>query len=334
MLKPRITPALLHKYLDGECTPHELFLLSYWYDSFEDNREPMAGLNTCEQETLRLLMLNNFKASLTDNAEPEIIPQKVFTLKWWITGIAAAILLVCIMFLGTLTKSFTIAGVSNDSIILSNRTNAIHQQKLSDGSIVWLNPKSSLQYPKKFTGPFREVKMIGEAFFEVKKDHKHPFIIYSGGVVTRVWGTSFRIRAYRHTTTEVSVVTGKVSVKIPKKDNSEIMLLPQQKAVYLEQGLLLKKSDSLNPTMKRWQKTTLSFDNTPLQTVFNKLNSHYGVRIYTSDNQLGRYLLKADFNDQNLPAILDMMENSLNVTYVLDNDEIVVYKKESVIKRN
>jgi transmembrane sensor len=329
-MKPIITPELLQKYLDGECSPQELFLVNYWYDSFEGNQEPLAGLDANEQEILRTRILNNVKTSLANNIQSEIAPRKLFVLKWWFAGAAAAAVLTCILLFGTLKKAPIVANVSYDSIVLSNRTDAIHRQQLSDGSIVWLNPKSSLEYPKKFTGLFREVKMDGEAFFEVRKDHKHPFIIYSGGVVTRVWGTSFRIRAYQHIPTEVSVVTGKVSVKIPKKENSEVILLPQQTVVYQTLGALLKKSNGLNSSMKRWQKTTLSFDNIPLQTVFNRLNSHYGVRIYTSDNQLGRYLLKADFTDQSLPAILDMIANSLNVNYVLDNDEIVIYKKAAL----
>jgi ferric-dicitrate binding protein FerR (iron transport regulator) len=218
---------------------------------------------------------------------------------------------------------------ATEQMEVSNLTNSIYKQVLSDGSIVWLSPKSKLRYPKKFAGAYRQVKMTGEAFFEVTKDHAHPFIIYSGGVITRVWGTSFRIRAVQNVNTEVSVVTGKVSVKIPEHDDSEVMLLPTQKVVYQQQNNSLKKDvETTGSAMRIWQKTTISFDNVPLWKVLAALDQQYGMHIHTDDKELADYLYKADFTGQNLPAILDILENSLNVSYTMDDTDIVLYRNK------
>ncbi len=336
-MKYQITPELLHKYVDGECTPEEAFMLYQWYDSFEQQADPLAGLNAIEQEALKLLMLNNFKASLSVGAGEVVIKKRPLVRPLYaLAGIAATLLIVWTGI--ALIKKPSVAGIPNDIVTtageqmeVNNLTNSIYKQTLSDGSIVWLSPKSKLRYPKKFMGAFRQVKMTGEAFFEVTKDHAHPFIIYSGGVVTRVWGTSFRIRAYQDAQTEVSVVTGKVSVKIPDHNESEVMLLPTQKVIYQHAANKLKRDvEAKRSAMQMWQKATVAFDNVPLSSVLNSLDKQFGMHIHTDDAELAKFPLKADFTDQNLPAILDMIEYSLNVSYTIDDTEIILFRNKPI----
>lgn len=336
-MKYQITPELLHKYLDGECTPEEAFMLYEWYDTFEKQNNPLEGMNPLEQEALKMLMLRNFKNSVAVANIDDAIPVKkatVVKLMYTLAGIAAVLLLVWGGLDLTQKKGDNLSGVfttATEQMEVSNLTNSIYKQVLSDGSIVWLSPKSKLRYPKKFIGAYRQVKMTGEAFFEVTKDHAHPFIIYSGGVITRVWGTSFRIRAVQNVVTEVSVVTGKVSVKIPDHDESEVMLLPTQKVTYQQLNRLLKRDVETNRSaMRIWQKATITFDNIPLSNVLNTLDKQFGMHIHTDDAELGKYLLKADFTGQNLPAILDMLENSLNVSYTMDDTDIILYRNKPI----
>ena len=328
-----ITPELLHKYVDGKCTENEILLIHQWYDSFEDEEDLFDTLSEDEQQALELAMLNNFKIStapiFTENKKKDNI---VIRLTYVLTGMAAMLLLVWALYLNykpsILNNQDAVITTAAQQMEVNNQTNSIYKQVLADGSIVWLSPKSELRYPKRFTGNYREVKMSGEAFFEVKKDHAHPFIIYSGGVITRVWGTSFRIRAYNNVPTEVSVLTGKVSVKLPEKERSEVMLLPKQKAVYQTSSTTLTSGAETNPAaLAIWHKTSVNFDDMPLNDVLTVLSKQFASHIYTNDNELKKYLFKADFTDQNLPAILDMLESSLNVAYTINHNEIELYRK-------
>ncbi len=336
-MKHSVTPELLHKYLDGECTPDEAFLLFRWYDSFEHQADPTDGMSALEQEALRMLMLNRFRDSVLAAEAINDIPVRkttpVVKLLYVLSSIAALMLMV---WAGLWLMEPSANAVPNGIITtaagqmeISNQTNSIYKQILSDGSIVWLSPKSKLLYPKKFMGAFRQVKMTGEAFFEVTKDHAHPFVIYSGGVITKVWGTSFRIKALQNIATEVSVVTGKVSVKIPDSDRSEVMLLPTQKVIYEQNKHFLARSvENKRSGMRIWQKATINFDNVPLSTVLASLDKAYGMHIHTNDKELSSYLLNADFTGQNLPAILDMLENSLNVSYTMDDTDVILYRNK------
>jgi len=334
-MKHNVTPELLHKYIDGNCTAEELLMLYKWYDGFEDSRDPFEELTRQEQQALKMLMFNKFKASvvlpeapITDNVVKKRFPVKVLYI---LSGIAAMFFIAWGIHFYKLPKAENSDGIitiASEQMMLKNQTNSIYKQVLSDGSIVWLSPKSQLEYPKKFAGAYRQVEMKGEAFFEVSKDHAHPFIIYSGGVVTRVWGTSFRIKAYQNIPTEVSVITGKVSVKLPENDRSEVMLLPTQKVVYSHNSSNLTPGKEADRSVMRiWKKTSVSFDDVPLSNVLTTLNQQFGTRIYTNDNELEKYLLKADFTDENLPAILDMLENSLNVGYNINDTDIELYRK-------
>lgn len=336
-MKYQITPELLHKYLDGECTPEEAFMLYQWYDTFEQQADPFEGMSALEQDALKMLMLHNFKNKVlnADTIDEEQVSKRwPVKLLYTLSGIAAMLLLVWAGLNLTqkpVNNSNGVFTTATEQMEVSNLTSSIYKQVLSDGSIVWLSPKSKLRYPKKFIGAYRQVKMTGEAFFEVTKDHAHPFIIYSGGVVTRVWGTSFRIRALQQAATEVSVVTGKVSVKIPDHDESEVMLLPKQKVIYQQFNNSLKRDvETGRSAMRIWQKAAISFDNVPLSRVLNTLDKQYGMHIHTDDKELGSYLLKADFTGQNLPAILDMLENSLNVSYTMDDTDIILYRNKPI----
>ncbi|MCR6718728.1 MAG: FecR family protein [Chitinophagaceae bacterium] len=83
---------------------------------------------------------------------------------------------------------------------------------LADGSKVWLNADSKIQYPARFTGNTREVFLNGEAFFDIEKNPEKPFIIHLTNGTIRVLGTSFNVKAYDgETIVETSVATGKVA---------------------------------------------------------------------------------------------------------------------------
>jgi len=332
-MKKDISPELIRKYLNGQCTPQEAAAVEEWYNSFEDEPGDDAMLSSEQRDKLKAILMEKISANIKALGQPDIaIQNKIFPFRriiYYLSGIAA-ILLIVFLFTISGQKAAHQNGVAviTEQLSVTNLTKSIKKQILPDGSTVWLSPQTNIKYPGKFAGVLREVSMSGEAFFEVRKDHAHPFIIYSGGLVTRVWGTSFRIRAYKNIATEVSVVTGKVSVRIPKQNGADVMLFPDQKVTYLKAGDVLKTDKKeKDASMKIWQKARLSFDNVPLAEVMKVLNKKFGVSIGTADEGLGHFVLNADFTDQNLPAILEMMEKSLEVTYEVDDKGITLKRK-------
>ncbi|MFB9080268.1 FecR family protein [Flavobacterium procerum] len=159
--------------------------------------------------------------------------------------------------------------------------NDIRLISLSDGTRVWLNQNSQIEYPVHFSNNERNVTLKGEAFFEVKHDPSKPFVITSGTIKTTVLGTSFNIKAYNNKQPEVNVRTGKVKVE---GEANTVLLLRGYKAVYaIESSTLRKeKSDILEP---EWKKALLYVDGLTLEQVLNKLKEQNDFKVnYLEDD--------------------------------------------------
>ena len=177
--------------------------------------------------------------------------------------------------------------------------------------------------------------MSGECFFEVTKNPEKPFVINSNAIITKVLGTSFRVRDTKGSNyAEVSVVTGKVSVSIsnpngnnlPQKD-SEIMVYPHQKITYVRDQLKLKsQKETKKSSVNIWHRINLSFENVPLKAIVPILNAKYSTKIKVGDDELNSYMLTADFEGFNLPEILEALKKSLNIRYEINNDDITILK--------
>lgn len=313
---------LVKRYLDKKSTDEELEVFVYLMKQGKLDPYIKEEMDTTIQQIIA-----------EDILQPDTaIKRKNYFIPY--LKIAASILLVS----GLLTVIYFYKNKQPAISIVSikNHTGIIFKQVLPDGSQVWLNPNASLSFPSKF-GQLREVTMQGEAFFNVTKDHKHPFQITSGQVLTKVWGTSFRIRSIPgENNTKVTVLTGKVSVSIPAqistmpevtsaapKKTEEIMLLPQQEATYQKVAHhLLKTPVSADLTM--WHNVSLSFENETIENVTRILSKHYHLQIQAEGTQLNQYRLTADFTDKNLADILFLICRSVHTTYVRDEHKITL----------
>jgi ferric-dicitrate binding protein FerR (iron transport regulator) len=119
--------------------------------------------------------------------------------------------------------------------------------QMPDGTQVSLEQGSTLDYPERFSGKTREVTLKGEAFFEVTADPNHPFIVHTDLIKTTVLGTSFNVESYPEgKEARVVVVTGKVKVETvgEGKEQQEVVVIPNQRAVYYELPDRLEKQEA------------------------------------------------------------------------------------------
>ncbi|MDB5147496.1 MAG: FecR family protein [Mucilaginibacter sp.] len=344
-MKKNLPAELLEKYFAGTCNEEEMAAIHTWYASFQYAPDDVSVLPENEQQLFKALMWENIKLNInaTENKNVVLIQPKRSYLKpiiYWFSGVAAVLIAVFFVQLRTSPAGTAPKTINDQQQIFTNTTGAIKQIILSDGSRVWVSPNSTLTYLTTFEKFSRKVSLSGEAFFEVTKDHKRPFSIYTGNVITKVWGTSFRIRAYEgDKTTRVDVVTGKVSVMVAGKgavkvndsktiiadSGNGVMLLPNQEAVYDKPTDNLKKNMEIRDvSIGMWKKASLSFNNTPLRDVFRVLNKSFNVNISSADESINTDNLKADFTNENLPTILEILKKTLNVTYRINGNQFVL----------
>lgn len=146
---------------------------------------------------------------------------------------------------------------------------------LPDGTVVWLNGESTLEFPRQFTGRERRVRMSGEAYFDVTKDIRRPFVVENSYFTTRVLGTSFSMRAYSATDASVTLVEGCVSMR--GADAQEHKLRPGQMAQYGAAGFEIAETDTY-PVVQR-RAGFFYFDNEPLLNVMIELGRWYNKAV-------------------------------------------------------
>ncbi len=323
----RRTPSadLLNRYQLNLCTPEERKWVDDWYAGL--NLETDEVFTEENQEDLFKKIDFRIKAS----EETTWIPQKRPGTLWlYASGIAASLLLT-LGFLYYQTKSGTTGAMPQEAmVVFTNQKKQIIRYELPDKSILWITPGSKVQHPATFENkPTRHVLFTGEAFFEVTKNPKKPFEIHSGNLKTVVLGTSFNIRAHpKDQHYQVSVVTGQVAVSAANHtDNSKALLLkPQQQATFVPATSALTRDNLRAKKYENdpWQPVSLTFDDTRLDEIVKRLQQTFKVNIALANPVMKNCILKVDFNQQNLPEILEIINTLLGSTYEINDDNIIL----------
>lgn len=258
---------------------------------------------------------------------------KVYQRHWF--KIAAILLL--FISAGLITyKALMGRKVSNDEVkwvSISNTTKKSKMILMNDGSLAVLNPGSEIRFPHRFNKEHRDVYLQGEAFFEVHKDPRHPFLVHSQNMITRVLGTSFTVKAYRDAAEfKVVVNTGKVWVydqrthPVAEKKDLVIALVPNQQLTYKRKAFQFKKDTVITPLLlsKEIAKKELNFTNMPLSTVISKLDMAYGIQIEYDKETLGKLRITASLAERPLNEKIKLICRAINAKYTLIDGRIII----------
>lgn len=150
---------------------------------------------------------------------------------------------------------------------------------LPDGTDVWLNAESSLQFPTAFTKDSRKVILTGEAYFKVAHNKECPFVVETDKMKVRVLGTEFNFRNYTSERTQVSLIDGSISILPSSSSDSDIVLKPGQGACVEEDGHIrvLHEVDTYGIT--QWVNGYFYFQNQPLIEILQDLARWYNVGV-------------------------------------------------------
>ncbi len=196
---------------------------------------------------------------------------------------------------------------------------------LPDGSKVWLNRSTTLTYPSKFTGNRRDVKLTGEAFFDVERDESKPFTIDAGNASIRVLGTSFSVLSDNgNNEVEVLVESGSVMVTSSNGNNS----------VTLKPGYIGRVSDqteanqlNYNNNYMSWNTDKLVYNGEELITVFEDLKHAYGIEITTDDPEINRLTITSVFEELPHDTIIKVICTTFNLKYEKNGEQYMLIKK-------
>lgn len=198
---------------------------------------------------------------------------------------------------------------------------------LPDGTKINLNSETQLTYDtESFNRELCEIRLDGEAYFQVAKNRKKPFIIQTNHLQVEVLGTEFNLRARKdELTTEVNLVKGKVMLTNPQNPEQAVILVPNHRAIFNENtGLInVDKIDSLNAAP--WLRGELTFYATPIQTVLKEIERSYGINFTMTHSEIiTDDLFTGTFSTINLHETLEILKMHYKFNYIIKGKSVII----------
>ncbi len=198
---------------------------------------------------------------------------------------------------------------------------------LEDGTRIWLNVASRIQYPEHFAGSAtREVYLEGEAFFEVSGNKSKPFIVRTQAVQIRVLGTSFNVKSYdKEDEIQTTLVEGKLTVESIDDQPKVVTLAPNQVATYHKESKKIVLNNQADAAAHAgWKDGRLIFDNRPLAEIVLALERWYDVKITVEDEQSLKCHYSAKVENLTLKEVLELFRVSDDIEYTIEGREVII----------
>jgi len=303
--------ALFQKKLEGKISPEEQEKLDAWLTESPENRiigesiEQAWKLSGDYSQNVDLDLDEEF-AMLDKRLDEQEVPQQQIVklktgFKWWPMAAAIAALVA----IGFLVNNLFVDHV--DWILVQTVSNQKEKVVLPDGTNIWINQNSVLTYPEKFKSKIRQVKLDGEAFFEVSENMEMPFSIETqSGATVQVLGTSFNVRDYKsEDLLEVQVKTGKVKFKPVKMLEDSLILEAMNKGIFDKKSNQLIKATNASPNNFAWYSSRLEFDEVSLQKCIRDIERLFGAIIEISNQEMEYCSFTSTFENKDLKIILE-----------------------------
>jgi len=307
---------LLLKFLSGTAGAEERQAVLRWAEASPDNRKMLADLERIHQTYLGLSPSHDYQtAEAWQELENKLDHHKdaaiVTSVSWsrsWVFKVAASVAAFAVC-------TFLVYRVATRTDVITQTSGEQRMEvALPDGSTVTLNARSRISYHADFEDG-RSLTLSGEAFFEVKHDVHHPFVIHAGAAQVRVLGTSFNVRAFEtEKQNEVYVVTGKVQLAREGDGLTAVALIPGERGMLrVSDGVILKTADA-DPNLVAWKSRTLVFRKAALQEVLPTLERYFQITIKLKNAGLGDCRFTSTFEDPDLEEVIE----ALSVSFKLD----------------
>jgi ferric-dicitrate binding protein FerR (iron transport regulator) len=263
-------------------------------------------------------------------------------IRGWKKWIAAAALLIVIgspWIIYRINKEKpTASGLHPESNNIITQPGSKSKIELPDGTQVWLNANSQLSYGN-FGIQSREVTLSGEAFFDVTKNEKSPFVIHTGSITITVKGTAFNVKAYpNEKTIETSLVRGLIEITTKQDPDRKILLKPNEKIIIPVGEILkevksasdaavytitaLRKSVSKEIAETVWLQPRLEFDNEPMDELAPKMENWFNIKIHFLDNEIKSRRFSGAVEKETLKQTMEAMQLSYHFNYKIKDNEL------------
>ena len=308
---------ILYKFFEGNASFEEEVAVKQWMEESAENR--LAFLKERKLFDAMLLLGNE---EIIKNGKKRF-SINLSSLRTELIKIAAVIAL-------TLGGSFIYRQMQTEQTPIALQTITVPAGQrinitLADGTNVWLNARTTIQYPITFNEKERLVKLDGEAYFDVTKDKSKPFIVQTDNYNVEVLGTQFDVNAYSETGEfETTLMSGSVKVASASDSTQKITLKPNNK-VFLQDGKLhVTAVDDYNPY--RWKEGLICFKNETFTSIMKDFEKYYGLTIQVKNKNVFKYVYTGKFRQTDgIDYALRVLQKDIKFTYQRDDENQIIY---------
>jgi ferric-dicitrate binding protein FerR (iron transport regulator) len=312
---------ILYGFFDGSASRKEKKIVREWLEEKPENKDELMK----ERAFFDAVLLSDSSAQKKTKL---VRDKKTASPSFFVREILKIIAIITIVLTGThyfySGKMKEIRFATNTIVVpAGQRANLT----LSDGTNVWLNAWSELQYPAFFTGSRREIKLKGEAYFEIQEDKNKPFIVQTNEYDVEVLGTKFNVEAYEdfgHFST--ALMEGSVKI-ISRKDPAHTLLLTPNQKASIENGVLIARRIE-DHDQYRWREGLICFKNTNFEELMRKFEKSYGIRIIIENPKLKEYSFSGKFRiSDGVDNALRVLQKNVAYTFVRNDNDSEIYIK-------
>jgi len=321
---------ILIKYLSDEASKPDKKYFNDWLNKADENK---FYFNKIEKFWKNSLTEEEKKTFNTDNGWNSFIKKykliqvsklkakKTSTLKtitYNLLKVAAVFIIAVITFIT----------IQNYTKTINIQTSSAKKEVfLPDKSTVYLNKNTKISYNKNLKKKnSREIKLTGEAFFDVEHNPLKPFIVYANNIKVEVKGTSFNIRAFAGEDVEVIVKSGIVEVsKIVQDTTSKPVKLNIGEKIEIDTSKkILKAEKNKDPNYLAWKTESYNFDSVYISQVIQSLEKGFDTTIIVNNREFNNCMLVAKFDSLSLEEIFWILQRTYNISVFNKNDTIFI----------
>jgi transmembrane sensor len=198
--------------------------------------------------------------------------------------------------------------------------------QLTDGTKVWLNSESELRYPVQFSGKERRVELTGEAFFEVARNEKVPFLVESGEQTVKVLGTEFNISSYKDDPLiYTTLVKGSVEVFLKNMPEINQLLAPNEQSTLNKLEAQISKRIVDTYSYVAWKDGRFVFQDLNLGDIMKTLSKWYNVEVTFASDELRDFRFTGDLQRYaDFGEVLKKIGKTNEVKFIIENNKVTI----------
>lgn len=313
---------LLYKLFDGSATLEEKEAIMQWVKINPEHKQ----LFLKERRIYNAILIQGVCPTGEPVSEKRHFPlwQNPYFLK---LAQATAVILITLG-LNNLWQNRSLSGETVAMQTISVPAGQCVNVTLPDGSDIWLNAGTTIQYPVSFNTDKRLVTLDGEAYFDIARNPEKPFVVKTARFDIEVLGTKFNVDAYAGMDKfETVLMEGHVMVSSIADPSRTVALQPNRKVYSRNADLLTTEVNNFE--RYRWKEGLICFQNEPFDTVMKDFERFYGLRIVVHNQKVMKYLYTGKFKQTDgIEHALRLLQKNIYFTYQRDSEHHIIYINE------